>query len=207
MRDYTKRTKTRQFKIDSMTEEGIITGHLSIFNIRDRGMEAVRPGAFRKSLNEHSSFPFLWQHDTSKVIGQFRGEETSKGLHAVIELNLMEGRNGELLVRQAGEAYANYKKGDIDSFSFGYYVVKSNPTKAGLDLLELELLEGSAATIPMHPQAVVESVKSSREKQIKDMVRVYRSLTGGMSRKSTHADEPDIIEALYYAGKKLGMIK
>ncbi len=127
-------------------------GYAALFNIRDRGGDVIRPGAFGPL--DGRRVPLLWQHDPARPIGMIETmQEDAKGLRVVGQVH---GTSGT-----AREAAAMLRDGAIRGLSFGYRVRQSTPTPGGRggrpqrELTALELVEVSLVTLPMQPGARV----------------------------------------------------
>lgn len=165
----TRQTKAFPFQLkDFDDEKGIVKGYLSTFdNIDDQG-DRVRPGAFKRTLqnkyeykkanNKHYLMPLLWQHDANTPIGGYTSAtEDNIGLFVELELDLD--------VQKGKEAYSALKKGYVFQQSIGYDTIKSDYVKIDgkmvRDLVEIRLWEGSIVTFPANEEAVVTDVKSN----------------------------------------------
>jgi len=165
-----RQTKTFPFQTkDFNDEKGIISGYLSTFdNIDDQG-DRVRPGAFKRTLqnkyeykkvnNRRYILPLLWQHDPHTPIGGYLSAAEDKiGLFVELELDLD--------VQKGKEAYSALKKGYVFQQSIGYDTIKSDYVqidgKMIRDLVEIRLWEGSLVTFPANEEAVVTDVKGKQ---------------------------------------------
>jgi len=168
----TRQTKAFSFHAkDFDDEKGIVKGYLSTFdNIDDQG-DRVRPGAFKRTLqnkyeykkanNKRYIMPLLWQHDPNNPIGGYlEAKEDNIGLFVELEIDLD--------VQKGKEAYSALKKGYVFQQSIGYDTIKSDYVKIDgkmiRDLVELRLWEGSLVTFPANEEAVVTDVKSASGK-------------------------------------------
>lgn len=134
--------------------EGLsFSGYAALFDVRDRGGDVVRRGAFASA---GAPVPLLWQHDPARRIGTVRAvAEDARGLRveAVVD--------GEGVV--AREAAALLGEGAVSGLSFGYRVRAARRGVAGAggratrELTELELVEVSLVASPMQPGARVDS--------------------------------------------------
>jgi len=131
--------------------DGSIDGYASKFGIKDQGGDIVVKGAYQDTLGVRKP-KMLWQHDPSKPIGIWsEAKEDGDGLRVSGQINLD--------VRQGAEAYSLLKMGAIDGMSIGYRTREAQNTKAGRELLKLDLFEVSLVTFPMQVEATVDSVK------------------------------------------------
>lgn len=161
------------------------TGYGNTFNNKDLVGDITMPGAFAKSLEEHSTngtMPQMFMyHDRTRPVGVYTHmEEDEKGLR--IEGRLTEG------VRDSDEAYALMKDGALNSFSIGYHVIDEeydSRLKANL-LREVSLIEVSLVTVPANPESLLESVKDAEGKpQIRTAELALRD--AGFSRREARA--------------------
>jgi HK97 family phage prohead protease len=166
--------------------EGILEGYAACWS-QDRDGETIAPGAFAKSIR--TAMPkLLWGHDRTKPIGRVLSlAEDSVGLRFRAQLNLdtAAGR----------EAHASMKAGDVDAFSVGFITRK----RQGNNLLELELLEISAVTIPANPDAKVIAVKEvatppETKAQLRDVLK-RAGLSRSLAEKAADLAWPAIGEA------------
>ena len=136
-----------------LSDDHVIEGYASLFEMTDQGGDAVLPGAFAASLKrltgKGDKVRMLWQHDPTRPIGVWdEVREDERGLWV----------KGRLLpdVAQAREAAALIQAGAIDGLSIGYRTVRATKNDKGQRLLtELELWEVSLVTFPMLPSARV----------------------------------------------------
>lgn len=137
------------------TDSGEISGIAWPFGKPDRVGDNITKGAF---ANAKMPLPMLFGHDGNDPVGAWsEAAETDEGL-------LLKGR---LLVDDVGrarEVASLVKAGAVRGISIGFITKKASPRKGGgRDISELELLEASLVTVPMHPGARVTSAKSAVE--------------------------------------------
>lgn len=161
------------------TEQGIVEGYASVFNVVDSHGDLVVKGAFRNSLRSTTPV-MLWAHSHSQPVGRWiELREDDKGLYVVGQLNLNT---------QAGkDAFEHLKAGDINAFSIGYMVnPNGSEMKNGINyLLDLELAEISLVSLPSNPQARVTSVKNlntAKPQTLREFETLLRE-AGNFSRK------------------------
>jgi HK97 family phage prohead protease len=136
-------------------EPGSFTGYGSVFDAVDSYGDAVRKGAFKKTLREKKKFPLLWSHDSMLVpIGIITGEEDDHGLKVAGSLNLD--------IQLARDVRSAMKQESINGLSIGYNVVKKDiDNETGIRTLkEINLWEISACVFQACPGAVVAEIKS-----------------------------------------------
>ena len=139
--------------LEIRSENGMtLEGYAAVFNSRSENLggftEMIAPGAFTQTLKARNDIKLLWNHDTSSVLGSTRAgtlqlREDDKGLRVMAELpdtNL--GRDIAYLV----------KRGDIDSFSFGFSVMEDSWNSAGNErtLESVRLFEVSLVSFPAY---------------------------------------------------------
>jgi HK97 family phage prohead protease len=150
-------------------KEGIIEGLLNPIGNIDDGDDRTIATAFKRTLNaayQRKSadstieylWPYLWNHDYNLIPpgGIFDAEETPQGLFTKTQLNLDYQLGRDL--------YSAFKTGTLRKQSMGYICHKSEYVKEGprlvRNLLEVEILEGSAVVFPMNQLAEVTGIKS-----------------------------------------------
>jgi len=139
--------------LEVRSEDGMtLEGYAAVFNSRSENLggftETIAPGAFSQTLKARNDIKLLWNHDTSAVLGSTRAgtlqlREDEKGLRVTAELpdtNL--GRDIAYLVR----------RGDIDSFSFGFSVNEDSWNSRGTErtLESVRLFEASLVSFPAY---------------------------------------------------------
>lgn len=161
-------TKAGHFKVkaEDVLEDGTFTGYGSVFNVKDRGMDIVLPGAFAESLAEHKrrgTVPaLLWQHNPDEPVGLWlEFKEDGRGLWCKGKL-LTEFEKGR-------QAHVLMKHGALSGLSIGYDCQVWEWDESGREsvrrLKQIELWEVSVVTFPMCPEARVETVKRGAEAQ------------------------------------------
>jgi HK97 family phage prohead protease len=115
-------------------------GYASVFDVRDRGGDVVRRGAFGRP----GAVPLLWQHAGAPVGAIERVEEDSRGLRVI----------GRVEAPALAKAVA---AGAVTGLSFGYRVREA---KGGAvrEINRLDLVEVSLVASPMQPLARVHAV-------------------------------------------------
>ena len=137
------------------TEPGSFTGYGSVFDMVDSYGDAVRKGAFKKTLKEKKRFPLLWSHDSMLVpIGIITGEEDDHGLKVAGSMNLD--------IQLARDVRSAMKQESVNGLSIGYNVVKKDiDNETGVRTIkEINLWEISACIFQACPGAVVAEIKS-----------------------------------------------
>jgi len=139
--------------LEVRSEDGMtLEGYAAVFNSRSENLggftETIAPGAFSQTLKARNDIKLLWNHDTSAVLGSTRAgtlelREDEKGLRVMAELpDTTLGRDISYLV----------KRGDIDSFSFGFSVMEDSWNSAGNErtLESVRLFEVSLVSFPAY---------------------------------------------------------
>jgi uncharacterized protein len=139
-------------KGNGVDDAGRFSGLLASFNTVDMGGDRILPGAFTKTLAGGKSFPLLWQHNPSQVIGSFKGTESSAGLQ--IEGQLI------LSIQTAADARELLRHGVLKGLSIGFDPVKADFVGDVRELSEIRLWEGSIVTFPMNESAMVTGIKT-----------------------------------------------
>lgn len=132
-------------------------GYGSIFGNVDLGGDIVVPGAFKRSLKQHSSSGSLpamfWMHDPTRVCGKW--------------VDMSEDRNGlrvkgVLADTPLGNEIRTLLQMDaVKGLSIGYRTLDQDYDKDGNRLIkEAELWEVSVVSLPMNPLAQVTHAKS-----------------------------------------------
>lgn len=139
--------------LEVRSEDGMtLEGYAAVFNSRSENLggftEQIAQGAFTATLKARNDIKLLWNHDTANVLGSTRAgtlqlTEDSRGLRVKAELpdtNL--GRDIAYLV----------KRGDIDSFSFGFSVNEDSWNSNGTErtLESVRLFEVSLVSFPAY---------------------------------------------------------
>ena len=134
-------------------EDGAIEGLAWPFGVPDRIGDVIEKGAFASAA---LPLPMLFGHDLNDPVGVWEAaEEATDGLR--LKGRLLVGE-----VTRAREVRALVRSGAVRGLSIGFRTRKSTNRKGGgRTITDLELLEASIVTIPMHPGAKVTSAKSA----------------------------------------------
>lgn len=137
----------------SVTDAGEIEALAWPFHTADRIGDMIEPGAFK---GIKLPLPMLFGHDHNDPVGSWTyAEERPDGLHLKGKLLVDE-------VARAREVRAFVKAGSASSVSISFIVRKAKARPGGgRTISDLEMLEASLVTIPMHPGARVTSAKSA----------------------------------------------
>ncbi|HEV7417296.1 MAG TPA: HK97 family phage prohead protease [Tianweitania sediminis] len=134
-------------------DAGAISGLAWKFGTPDRIGDVILPGAFAKAK---MPLPVLFGHDFNDPVGTWdQASEKADGFHLSGKLLIAD-------VARAREVQALVKSGAVRGLSIGFITKKAKSLSGGgREIKELELLECSLVTIPMHPGAKVTSAKSA----------------------------------------------
>jgi len=135
---------------------GTLVGHASTFSqpyeLWDGVREVVRPGAFRRAIEDGADVFALAHHDAGQILGRrssgtLRVSEDARGL--AVEIGLPDTTLGRDLATLVG-------RGDLSAMSFGFAVRSERWTLEDdgselRELLDLELYEVSAVAWPANP--------------------------------------------------------
>lgn len=176
------------------TDEGLIEGYGSVFDVVDQGNDIVAQGAFTRSLQSGRKVKMLFQHDPSQPIGVWDElTEDGNGLRV----------KGRLLTNiQAGrDAYELAKAGAVDGLSIGYRTIKSMERNGKRVIMQADLWEVSLVTFPMNEAARVDAVKAAglSERELERLLTQDAGLTRSVARKLM-AGGYDAIKAMQDAG-------
>lgn len=135
--------------------EGHFEGYLSVFGNVDSYGDTVMKGAYEETLAGRKRMPpMLLNHDARSVpIGIWKSmKEDDSGLRVVGELTKGNG--------VADQVYASMKHGAMTGLSIGYRATKFEENDhGGLNLLKIDLREGSVVTMPAEDDARIDVVK------------------------------------------------
>lgn len=124
-------------------------GYAALFDITDAGRDTIRQGAFARTLAARQSpLPLYWQHRPDQTIGVIEQvAEDTRGLRVVARID-----------RPASRAALLLKQGAVSGLSFGFRARAARKTRAGRELLEIDLFEVSLVTSPLQHGARVHLV-------------------------------------------------
>lgn len=148
--------KWLQFKAEGMTDQGIFTGHASVFGVVDLENDVVEPGAFAESISTGTAaggvLIFAQHEDKKEPLGKtLELREDAMGLFVKAQISdTAAGRDYRQLV----------KDGVLDQMSIGYIAQDYNIDQQGVrHLRKVDLLEISIVNYPANTQARIESYK------------------------------------------------
>ena len=156
-----------EFQVKAVSEDGMIEGYASVFNVIDAEGDIIAPGAFKRTIRswqaKNRAVPVLWQHDAAMPIGVTKSmTEDENGLRVMAQLVMP--------VQKAQEAYALAKAGALGGMSIGFTVPRmaEDGQAAGMYdeerqarvFREVRLWEYSMVTFPANEAAVITAVKA-----------------------------------------------
>jgi HK97 family phage prohead protease len=139
-------------KLDA-ADDGTIEGIAWKYAEPDRIGDVIEKGAF---AGAQLPLPMLFGHDQNDPVGTWASADDE------IEGLRLKGRLLVEEVPRAREVRALVRAGAVRGISIGFRTKKATPRpRGGRTITELELLEASLVTIPMHPGARVTSAKTA----------------------------------------------
>lgn len=161
--------KNLQIEIKEIDENGTFKGLASPYNNVDLGDDRVLPTAGPRNNNKR--VPMLWQHDSHKPVGEMLLTDSKEGIQVDGKLFLDKDEDGQYMIPKAAEAYVLIKKG-ILKLSIGYktldYEYVTEQKKTIRNLKDIEIMEVSAVTFPMNPQAKITAVKEEGGNKVEE---------------------------------------
>jgi hypothetical protein len=160
------------------SDEGIVEGYGSVFDVVDSYDDVVEKGAFARTLKEGRAPAMLWQHDTAEPIGVWESlREDDTGL-------FVRGRFAK--TQRGQEALELVKMGALSGLSIGYSVKDARMEKNGVRVLtDVELWEVSPVTFPANDAARITRVKASEVKTERELEEYLRDV--GFSKAAAKA--------------------
>jgi uncharacterized protein len=146
------RTNPATFEIRETGDGFTFEGYAAVFNSPSEPLpftERIAPGAFKRSLQTRNDIKLLWNHESGAVLASTRAKtlsltEDDKGLFVSASIaDTSYGRDARELIR----------RGDVDSMSFGFSVIKDSWSKDGNErtLESVRLYEVSITPWPAYP--------------------------------------------------------
>lgn len=194
MKDRERRSfKATELRVEGEQKQPVIRGYAAVFNVVSENLgwfrEIIRPGAFKKTINDGADVRALFNHNPDFVIGR-----TKSGT-----LKLTEDEKGLFIeatppdATWARDLVLSISRGDIDQMSFGFETVKDRwGTEGGesmRELLEAKLFDVSPVTYPAYTQTSVSARSILAEQGIEfDAIAgiLFRSRHGSEINKSDH---------------------
>jgi HK97 family phage prohead protease len=123
----------------------------------DRVGDIVEPTGAEYSL----PIPLLWQHDSSKPIGQIQEVRASKS-GIVIRGEVFRATESRTLMERLDEAWESLKLGLVKGLSIGFMPLEAQPLKdkSGIHFKRWSWYELSAVTVPANSEATITAIKS-----------------------------------------------
>lgn len=126
---------------DVDVKKGIVTGYFSAFNVKDSDGDIIRPGAFKRSLEDwfpKGRIKHLMNHDPSKPLGVLQVlKEDQYGLY-------YESKVGS---HNLGQDFLKMVESDlVREHSIGFSVIREQKGQEGNEMFDLKLYEGSSLT-------------------------------------------------------------
>ena len=190
-----RETKSFPFSVKAVDDEqGLIEAYGSVFEVEDQGGDVVRPGAFKRTIQNSKArvqagkatflAVMLWQHNPDTPIGGWTDlKEDKHGL-------LCKGQI-VLTTQQGKEAYELIKAGVVNEFSIGYDIPSGGANYDSKDgtrnLTELRLWEVSPVTFAMNEEALLVGVKSASGKTSFPLMDLKTEWTGSKAEKQIFA--------------------
>ena len=165
LKEMDRQTENRSFTFSAVEQRNdddkdtlLFTGYASVFNkgygVRDqRGQytETIKPGAFKKTLNEQDDVRFLVNHDGIPLArtssGTLELEEDDYGLFVKAELDPSNPTVAEIA--------SAMKRGDLNEMSFAFAAIRDDfdAREENREVTEARLFDVSVVTYPANPWA------------------------------------------------------
>jgi HK97 family phage prohead protease len=169
--------ETKQLNLEvKATDEGIIEGYGSVFDVLDSYGDRIEVGAFAETIRKRKP-KMLWQHDMGDPIGAWdEVAEDAKGL-------LMRGRIAVKSTR-GRDAVELVKAGAIDGLSIGFRVSDYEMEGNNRVIKSIDLYEVSLVTMPANALATITDIRG-----MEDAPAVERAIRAalGLSRNEAKA--------------------
>ena len=126
---------------DVDAKQGIVTGYFSAFNIKDSDGDIIRPGSFKKSIDEwfpKGRIKHLLNHDPRQPLGKIMIlKEDAYGLY-------YESKVGS---HALGQDFIKMVESDlVKEHSIGYRIMNEKKSAEGNEITDIMLFEGSSLT-------------------------------------------------------------
>lgn len=181
----TKKIETKDFKFtltDVDEEKGTFKGYASVWGDVDSYGDAVKKGAFKKSLKETKLFPMLWSHNIVEPIGVISGHEDDKGL--AVEGSLNQD------VQRGREVRSLMKQGAVTGLSIGYQTLLEELDKetGTRTLKEVKLWEISPVVFPACGTARATDVKADAIEVVENPDTIKTDIEPGPGKPTSEGD-------------------
>jgi uncharacterized protein len=223
------RTAHGAIEVREESDGMVFEGYAAVFDSPSQPLpfiEKIERGAFTRSLKSRNDVKLLWNHDTSQVLGSTRAKtltlvEDERGLKVQGVLpNTSAGRDAAELL----------KRGDVDSMSFGFTVIRdawssdgNERTLKAVRLHEVSIVAfpayaGTAGTTSVRNLDIVAERAQVDADQLtaaltkveagEDITPADRDLLSAVINTLAPADEPELsAEMLALKKKKLQLLK
>ena len=165
LKEMNRQTENRSFTFSAVEQRNdddkdtlLFTGYASVFNkgygVRDQQgayTETIKPGAFKKTLQEQDDVRFLVNHDGIPLArtssGTLQLEEDDYGLFVRAELDPANPTVAEIA--------SAMKRGDLNEMSFAFAAIRDefDATGENRSVTEAKLFDVSVVTYPANPWA------------------------------------------------------
>lgn len=132
------------------SNESIIYGYASVFNVKDAAGDIILPGAFKESLQSNPNIKLLWQHKYDVPIGvvqKLYEDQYGLFMEAYIITELKKGKEAAILL----------KHNAINGLSIGFKMQDYFYGKDARYIKKAILLEVSVVTFPALSVAQISS--------------------------------------------------
>lgn len=142
----------RKTPTSEMVEEGIVEAYLTKWDSVDSYKSTFKRGSFKKTFQERGGkIRLIWNHEelAGKVL---EAREDDYGPFVRVKFNL-DTRSGK-------EAFSHVKHGDVDSFSFGFNVIKDGWKDGIREITEVRCMECGPVIFEANSQAKIVDVRA-----------------------------------------------
>lgn len=149
--------KTFKFEVKSVDDQGIFEGIAAAYRkFPDKANDIIRPGAFKKTIQDNPKVPSLYMHDINLPIGAVSLTDSPEGLH--VKGMLVRG------IQKAEEVLLLMKAGIIKTLSIGYDTIQREYKDGVRYLTEVKVGEVSVVIgdLAADDQAIITSVKTDQ---------------------------------------------
>lgn len=144
--------EVREFKADSITDEGVFEGYLTTWDTIDSYRSLFKKGSFSRTIEERASKIKIF-YDHTDLIGKCTEiREDSKGVFGKGKLNLS--------CQKALETLSFMKDGTLEGLSFGFTTAKDEFVEGIRNILEIDLFEFGPVCFPAGPTAKITDVRA-----------------------------------------------
>jgi hypothetical protein len=167
-------------------DKNMLAGHAALYDSMSRDLggfkEVIKPGAFRRAIEEKQDVKALWNHDSGVVLGRttsgtLRIAEDDKGL--AIEIDLPN-------TTAAADLRELIARGDVDQMSFAFITRLDEWTERIVDgrmsvvreLQDVDLYDVSPVTFPAYEETdiAVRAFEQKRKRDQDDVSKRHQNL-------------------------------